>query len=157
MAEVAISGVDRAELVKALSEARDHGGNPIEPFVDRDGGWPLRCCLEDSLPGDEIAIIAWSPFSWKGAYAETGPVVVHAGGCGAPKKRDELPPTLDARAMTLRPYGIDHRIAYGKVRHVSSGGSLTEHVRTILDDRQIEMVHGRNVTGGCFSFVAERR
>ena len=146
MANVAISGVDRDELANALREGRDHGGNPIEPFVDSEGGWPLRCCLEDSQPGDEIAIIAWSPFSWKGAYAETGPVVVHTGGCAAPKQRDELPPALDARGMTLRPYGIDHRIAYGQVRHVSAGSRRgAEFLRSAVVERHF---HGTLGDGG---------
>ena len=156
MLNIEITGIDSTALVEVLKRGIDHGGNPVEPFVDSDGGWPLRCCLEDSRAGDEIAIIAWSPFPWKGPYAETGPVVVHTQGCVGSMVRDRLPPGLDTRAMTLRPYGIDHRIAYDMVRHVPEGESLTALVRELLSDPDIEMVHGRNVTGGCFSFEATR-
>ena len=157
MVNIQIKGTDAIALLEVLERGIDHGGNPVEPFVDIDGGWPLRCCLEDSRPGDEIAIIAWCPFPWKGPYAETGPVVVHADECVGSTLRDHLPPELDGRAMTLRPYGMDHRIAYGKVRHVAEGESLTALVEELLGDPDIEMVHGRNVTGGCFSFQANRR
>lgn len=156
MVQIEITGTERTALLEVLERGVDHGGNPVEPFVDEAGGWPLRCCLEDSRPGDEIAIIAWSPFPWAGAYAETGPVVVHTGGCTGPGVRHRLPPGLDDRPMTLRPYGPDHRIAYDKVRHVAEGGSLTEAARQLLDDPGVDLVHGRNVTGGCFSFQATR-
>ncbi len=150
-----ISGIDMVELERALTAGHDHAGNPIEPFVDDAGGWPLRCCLSDSAPGAEIAIIAWSPFPWKGPYAETGPVVVHSAGCPSPAP-DELPASFDARPMVLRPYGRNQRIAYHLVRHVDAGSSLTAELASLLDDDDVVFVHGRNVTGGCYAFTAER-
>ncbi len=149
-------GIDAQQLASALAQGVDHGGNRIEPFVDQRGGWPLRCCLADSVIGETIAIIAWSPFSWSGPYVETGPIVVHTDGCGGWPGGERLPDDLDRRAMTLRPYGVDHRIAYSEVRHVAAGQSLTAHVDELLTDTAIEVVHGRNVTGGCFSFQARR-
>ncbi len=156
MQELRFTGLDPIRVRDTLATGTDHAGNPIEPFTDEDGGWPLRCCLADSEPGDEIAIIAWTPFAWSGAYAETGPVVLHTSGCPGPADVRSLPGDLDARAMTLRPYGRDRRIAYAAVRHVPEGQSLTAHLNEMLSDDAIEMVHGRNVTGGCFSFAAHR-
>jgi hypothetical protein len=150
------TGTDPTELRRILADAVDHGGNPIEPFVDDDGGWPLRCCLADSRPGDRIAIIAWSPMPWSGAYAETGPIVVHADGCDAADSRSRLPAELDARAMVLRPYGPDRRIAYHRVHHAPAGGSLTELVDELLAYDDVDFVHGRNVTGGCYAFTGTR-
>ena len=153
MTGIVISGVDPNALAVALSVGVDHGGNPIEPFIDADGGWPLRCCLSDSLPGEQIAIIAWSPFPWRGPYAEIGPIVVHADGCAGPGQPG-LPGALDERAMTLRPYGPDHRIAYHRVRHIAAGESLIPHLEALLAEDDVELVHGRNTTGGCYAFTA---
>ncbi len=150
------SGIDPLALHAALEQGVDHGGNPIESFVDHAGGWPLRCCLEDSEPGDRIAIIAWSPFPWAGAYAEVGPIVVHAGGCPGTPDRPTLPPSLAARAMTLRPYGPDRTIAYHRVRHVAADESIDAAVAEVLGEDDVEFVHGRNVTGGCYAFTARR-
>lgn len=152
--ELTITGIDRAELDRVLRSGQDHGGNEIEPFTDADGGWPLRCCLTDSAPGDRIAIIAWSPFEWEGPYRETGPIVVHVDGCARTDRWEEVPEALDNRAMVLRPYGHDRRIAYDHVRFVDAGGSLTEEVRQLLDHPDIDFVHARNATGGCLSFQA---
>ena len=145
------SGIDRTELRRVLAAGVDHGGNPIEAFEDETGGWPLRCCLSDSRAGERIAIIAWSPFPWSGPYREVGPIVVPT-----PDRVDlsHLPDSLDRAPMVVRPYDHQHRIAYAKVRHVPAGGSLTAVVRELLDDETIDFVHGRNVTGGCFSFEA---
>lgn len=153
---VVFGSIDRDELDRVLAARVDHGGNDVEPFTDADGGWPLRCCLTDSEPGDRLALIAWSPFPWSGPYREVGPIVVHHDGCARLPPLDALPSELDRRAMVLRPYTNQRRIAYDRVRHVPAGGSLTEHVRAILDGDEIEFVHGRNVVGGCYSFVAAR-
>jgi len=151
------TGVDTNELDHVLAVGVDHGGNAIEPFLDSDGGWPLRCCLDDSRPGDRVVIIAWSPMPWPGPYAEVGPVVVHAGGCPGHDPADRLPADFDSRAMVLRPYGYDRRIAYHHVRQIADGGSLTEHVTELLALDDVDFVHGRNVTGGCYAFTARQR
>jgi hypothetical protein len=150
-----ISGINIEDLAKAIEAGIDHAGNQIESFTDDKGGWPLRCCLDNSLAGEEIAIIAWSPFPWKGAYAETGPVVVHTKGCRSDQP-SELPTEFDQRPMVLRPYGTDQRIAYHRVRHIEEGSSLTEEIAKIFEEDDVVFVHGRNVTGGCYAFTAER-
>lgn len=157
MSDITITGINNAELADVLARGTDHGGNPIEPFVTDDDGWTLRCCLQNAAAGDEIAIIAWSPFPWKGPYAEVGPIVVHTRSCEGQPLLDRLPPELDVRPMTLRPYNRAHHIAYDRVHHLPAGGSVTAHIKALLEDQTIEMVHGRNTTGGCFAFQAQRR
>jgi hypothetical protein len=77
MDKVVFEGVDPAELAAALKSGIDIGGNTIEPFVVNDDGWTMRCCLQDSRAGDEVAMVAWSPFIWTGPYRETGPGGAH--------------------------------------------------------------------------------
>ena len=149
-------GLNHDELTATLATGVDHGGNPIVPYVDQEGGWPLRCCLEDSRPGDEIALIAWSPFTWHGPYRETGPIFVHASGCSGPWCSPTLPDDMDARPMTLRPYDHDHRIAYEHVTHLPAGSGLSAAVGALLSREDVAEVHGRNATGGCFAFSAHR-
>lgn len=146
--DVHFTPIDSDELSHVLAAGVDHGGNVIEPFVDPDGGWTMRCCLTDSEPGQRVALIAWSPFRWDGPYRETGPVVVHADGCARPLGLAELPSEIDGRAMDLRPYSHDRRIAYHHVCRVSEGSSVTDHVRAILEHDDVAFVHGRNITGG---------
>lgn len=154
MATTTFTGIDLTELNRVLASGVDHGGNPIEPYTDADGGWPLRCCLGYSEQGEQIALLAWSPFGWQGVYAETGPIFVHTTPCEGPAGTDHLPAELDERAMVLRPYTHDHRIAYHHVQHVPAGGSLSALAAELLELDDVDFVHGRNVTGGCYSFEA---
>lgn len=156
MSNTVFTGIDRTELQRVLDRGVDDGGNAIEPYVDDVGGWPLRCCLGFSEVGDRMALIAWSPMDWKGVYAETGPVFVHADPCDGPEHDDRLPAQLDAQPMVLRPYTHDNRIAYDYVQHVPEGGSLTDLAGSLLERDDVAFVHGRNVRGGCYSFDARR-
>ncbi len=157
MSNITVSGIDSAELKRVLEAGVDHGGNSIEPFADKDGGMPMRCCLADSRAGDNVAIIAWSPFSWHGPYKEVGPIYVHTDPCPSADALDELPEDFDSRAMVLRPYGFNKMIAYHRVRHVPAGESLTAHAKELLAMDDVDFLHGRNVTGGCFSFAASSK
>ena len=156
MQNVTYEGIDAAEYRRVIAAGVDHGGNDIVPFVDERGGWPLRCCLTDSAAGDGLAIIAWSPFPWQGAYTETGPIVVHANGCAGLAPTTGLPRGFDAREITLRPYTPDRGIAYHRVQHVEPGDGLAARIDELLDHDDVDFVHARNRTGGCYAFTARR-
>ena len=153
---ITFSGIDMVDLRQHLAAGVDPGGNPIESFVDRDGSWSLRCCLGDSGPDDEIAIISWSPFPWDGPYREAGPIVVHTSACHGAEPTGRLPAAIDARPMQLRPYGHDRRIAYHRMRYVDANESVTDAAATLLAHDDVDFVHGRNIIGGCYAFTATR-
>lgn len=154
MERIIFEGVDPAELALLLAAGVDHAGNTIETVTDVEGGWTLRCCLTDSVPGDEIAFIAFSPFNWRGPFRETGPIVVHASECAATWQRNQLPDDFDRRPMTLRPYNHDHRIMYDLVEPVPVEVGLSARVQSLLQQPDVVEVYGRNPQGGCFAFVA---
>jgi hypothetical protein len=151
-----ITGLDETQLDDFWRTGRDHAGNPATPFVDDAGRWPLRCCLTDSAAGDELAIVAWSPFPWRGPYAETGPVVVHARPCPGAGVRDRVPVQFRGRRQVLRPYGWDRRIAYDHARLVEADGDLDGALAELLAVDDVAFVQSRNVLAGCYSFTAER-
>jgi Protein of unknown function (DUF1203) len=155
MAKINVTGISPDELAGIRERGIDQGGNPVEPFVDADGGWPLRCCLTDSTPGERIAIVAWSPFPWKSPYRELGPIVIHADDC--PTRHDgSFPAQFDDRRQVLRPYGFDRRIAYDRLVMVDARAGLVNALVDLLDDPTIEFVQVRNALSGCYSFTATR-
>ncbi len=151
----AITGLDPHTLAELLAAGVDHAGVPVEPFEDTDGGWPLRCCLTDSQLGDRLAIVAFSPFPWVSAYAETGPVVVHVDGCPGPH-RGGVPQQFETRRQILRAYGHQHRQVYD-LNRVVEPGQLDAMITEVLDDERVELVQARNVLPGCYSFTATRK
>lgn len=156
--DITYTGIGADELASILERGTDEGGNRVEPFTDDDGGWPLRCCLRDSCPGDRLAIMAFSPFPWVGPYRETGPIVVHSEGC--PGKVAGYPSQFDQRDQIVRAFGDDagrhHTQVYGLNRMVRAGDGLEAAVREALGDDRVEFVHVHNVISQCYSFTATR-
>lgn len=147
--------LEPARLADLRARRVDHGGHPVEPFTDTEGGWPLRCCLRDSQVGERIAIVAWRPFTWTGPYAEMGPVVVHADECdGYPDSA--VPPQFEDRRQLVRPYTADRRIAYDHVRIVEEHESLSGALDDVFAHPEVECALVRNVLAGCLSFRVVR-
>ena len=71
---------------------QDEAGNPLTPQADPEGGDPLRCCLRETRPGEEVLLIAHTPPGTSGAYAERGPVFVHADPCEGYATPHRYPP-----------------------------------------------------------------
>lgn len=151
-------GMGRAELTEMLQVGRDHGGSPVEPFVDSAGGWPLRCCLKASVEGDRIAIVGFSPFPWDGPYRETGPVVIHADGCRG--SSGAFPERFETRDQVVRAFGDDagrrHTQVYDLNRVVPARTGLRSVIESVLADDRVEFVHVHNLVAQCFSFAAYR-
>lgn len=153
---ISYSGITARDLKALLARGVDDAGAPIEGFQDIEGGWPLRCCLTDSVPGDAIAIVGHSPFPWVSPYRETGPIVVHTENCPGPT--EQFPRQFEARAQVVKAFGRDA----GRIRTqvydlnalVQPGQGLARHISLILQDPRVEEVHVHNVVSQCFSFKA---
>lgn len=70
--------IPRSELEKIRAAGADEAGNPLVVQVDVHGGSPLRCCLRETRAGEQVLLIAYTPPGGAGAYAERGPVFIHA-------------------------------------------------------------------------------
>ena len=70
--------IAQARLREIKAAGADEAGNQLTVQVDTEGGSPLRCCLQESDPGERVLLIAYTPTGTRGAYAERGPVLIHA-------------------------------------------------------------------------------
>ena len=150
---------------RALAEihlaGRDLFGNELTPIVDEEGGAPLRCCLRRTAPGEVIYLLAYSPFTRPGPYAEVGPVFVHASPCPGYRETDAYPAGYrDWPTMVFRPYrhhvGLDcDAIAYDAIQ-MGEGATAESLIASIFADPTIMFIHTRNVHAGCFMFSITR-
>lgn len=121
--------------------------------VDHEGGAPLRCCLRDSRPGEQIVLASVTPPGPRGAYAEAGPVFLHADPCGGPT-RPGYPEDFRRRTQVFRAYSADGRILGGRVVRPEDD---QEAVATeLLGDDDVAFLHSRNVIFGCYMFAIHR-
>ena len=143
-------------LLNQIREAGvDEAGNRLTAQVDATGGSPLRCCLRESAPGERLLLLAYTPPGTRGAYAERGPVFIHAEPCGGYLAPDRYPPGLSHRQQVVRAYNQDGQIADGVL--VSDGTHATTVIGELLARPDVALVHLRNVGYGCYNFAVRRR
>ena len=144
---------DTLERIRA--DMVDEAGNELTGQVVADGGSPLRCCLRETTPGERVLLTAYTPPGTRGAYAERGPVFIHAEACEGYRTPGEYPPGLSHRQQVVRAYDREGRIAYGLL--VDGGEHAVPVIRDLLGRPDVALVHLRNVGYGCYNFAVRRR
>ncbi|MEQ8307470.1 MAG: DUF1203 domain-containing protein [Hoeflea sp.] len=135
---------------------QDSNGNPPERRTSDGKGVPCRVCMKMVGKGEPYLIAGWRPFNATHAYAETGPVFLHAEDCTAdPVPSGALPEFLESPYYILRGYDADERIVYG------TGGvikleNLQTRMEELLSQTGIEAVHIRSSRNNCYHCKAVR-
>lgn len=152
--------------VAAALRIRDDAGETRAPFVDDDGGAPLRCCLRRSTPGESIVLVSYAPLRrWAaahgavpGAYDEIGPVFLHASPCAGPDG-DGFPSAVASARRVYRGYDKRGHIVGGRLVDPAPGAA-PQVAEAALDDLfadpAVEVVHIRAVEFGCFHAEVRR-
>ncbi len=143
--------IPAGELHKIRAAGRDEAGNRLTPQPDTEGGSPLRCCLRETRPGEQVLLIAYTPPGTAGAYAERGPVFVHADPCGGYATPERYPPELRHRQQVVRAYDQNGSIADGIL--ASDGDHALAVIQRTLARPDVALVHLRNVGWGCYNFA----
>lgn len=146
--------VPPGRLQEIRAAGMDEAGNRLAVQTVTDGGSPLRCCLRETAPGDQVLLIAYTPPGPRGAYAERGPVFIHAQDCGGYPTPDRYPPALSHRQQVVRAYDRNGRIADGVL--VRDGEHAMTVIGELLARPDVMLVHLRNVGYGCYNFAVRR-
>ena len=142
------------ELQQIRAAGVDEAGNRLSVQTDTTGGSPLRCCLRESAPGEQLLLIAYTPPGGRGAYAERGPVFIHARPCDGYRTPHQYPPGLSHRQQVVRAYDLDGQIADGVL--VSDGEHAMRAIGELLARPDVTLVQLRNVGYGCYNFAVRR-
>lgn len=146
-----VTAIPAAELDRLRAAGTDDAGNELAVLTDHDGGDPLRCCLALSKPGEPVLALAYTPPGTRGAYAERGPVIVHAERCDGYHDQHAYPPELWERRQVIRAYNRSGKIADGVL--TDGGADNLRAVTELLARPDVTLVHVRNVTYGCYNFA----
>lgn len=145
----ALSGI---VLDTVRASGRDVSGNPVERVVAT-GGEPLRCCLRDATAGEDLILFGYEPPLPASPYREIGAVFTHAMSCQATLDGG-YPRNWYGRAQVLRAY--DRRGRIHPATRVHDGADPERVIAAILEDPEVELIHSRNVSYGCFMFAVTR-
>jgi hypothetical protein len=146
--------IPAATLDGIRAAGMDEAGNQLTVQTVTDGGSPLRCCLRETVPGERVLLIAYTPPGGRGAYAERGPVFIHAEPCDGYRTPDRYPAALSHRQQVVRAYDWDGRIADGVL--VEDGEHALPVIRGLLARPEVTLVQLRNVGYGCYNFAVRR-
>ena len=149
------NGSDGSDGSDGPDDASDTGSSAAT--VERltaTGGEPLRCCLRDARPGEELLLFGYAPPAARGPYREVGPVFAHAEPC-AGYTGDGYPADWTSRPQVLRAY--DDRGWIHPATRVHDGSDPPGAIADVLAQDGVVEVHSRNVAYGCYMFAVTRR
>lgn len=154
-----IRPIPAATLRRLREQGNDDYGHSWRPRIDDEGGAPLRCCLRDSKPGEQIVLISYapvrSPVADAGPYDEIGPVFVHAEECAGYIDDGRYPQEWASdRRQVLRAYRADGTIAGGV--QLEAGENRDAAARELFTDPEVVFLHSRNVIYGCYMLEIRR-
>lgn len=143
-------------LTRVRTEGRDDLGQPVKR-VTASGGEPCRDVLRRALPGEELILASYSPFTKEGPYREFGPVFVLANESAETVSRDGVPVGADTdylRAQfVIRAYSDREEIVDAAL--VDAAGAQDALDRFLARDG-VAFVHARFPTYGCFAARFDR-
>jgi hypothetical protein len=153
MATFEIHALPAEVLANVRASGVGAAGIPAERVVAT-GGEPVRCCLRDAAPGEELLLFGYEPPLPTSPYREVGAVFVHASACPGTATRDTYPPDWYGRPQVLRAY--DKRGWIHPVTRVHDGTQPEAVIAEMLADPDVVLIHSRNVAHGCYMFAVTR-
>ncbi len=112
-----------------------------------------RSCLRLTEPFEAYLALLHRPFERPQAFAESGPVYLHARACEPYAQAGEWPAEFPREQVVLRAYGADDEIA--DARFVGRR-PVEQVVAELLAEPRTAYLHARNSTYGCYMFRVER-
>jgi len=142
--------MDAATAAHMRSGGPDANGNPPERKISDGAGVPCRRCMKLVGTGEPYLVAAWRPFTKTHAYAETGPVFLHAETCTPePVVKDQLPAFLQSHDYILRGYDAEERIVYG-TGGVIELDAIPARIEELLSEPTVKAVHIRSSRNNCY-------
>lgn len=142
--------MDDATAAHLRSGGGDAYGNAAERRLSDGVGVPCRHCMRMIGEDEPYLVAAWRPFSASHAYAETGPVFLHADPCTPDRLGPgELPAFLTSPDYILRGYDADERIVYG-TGGVIGREAIPARIEQLLAEPEVKAVHIRSSRNNCY-------
>ena len=150
MTEIQFKAMPTEVAAEYWAGGADAYGNQPERAISDGNGVPCRHCLQPVGKDEAYLILSYRPFPGQQAYAETGPIFLHASPC---QRYPEVaqPPAMFARRpqYLMRAYNADHRIVYG-TGEVIAVDDMTEQARHLLANPEAAYLHLRSGGYNCF-------
>jgi hypothetical protein len=140
-----------AESVRAT--AKDpHYNFPTHTAAIKEGA-PCRHCLKLIPAGEQATLFTYDAFEAVEKLPLPGPVYIHAKSCDRYPEDAGFPPELKNSPRTLNAYAQGRRLLAQEYVENETVDSAVEKLFTRPD---VEYIHVRSTTAGCYTFRIER-
>ncbi len=145
------------EIVQAYRNGSpDAHGRAPERAINESPGAPCRHCLKDIRVGEPLLILAHRPFTSSQAYAESGPIFLHAENCERHPESARTPAMLLKRERVLiRGYNRNDRIVYGTGAVIASG-EIEAAAAKLFQRKEVAYIHLRSANYNCYQCAVFR-
>jgi hypothetical protein len=154
MSNFRVYPVPRSVALRIREDRVDDFGHRLSVSVatENDTG-PCRCCLTVFVPGEGRILFSYGPNAHDHPY-EIGPIYIHERDCRPYEHHESFPPELRTRSpLVLRCYAEDGVMVAGEL---VGERPVEEVIGSLLEDANIEYLHVRNASVGCYIARIER-
>ncbi|MCD7111646.1 DUF1203 domain-containing protein [Rhizobium sp. DKSPLA3] len=155
MTTIRFTAMPTEDAMQIWTGGTDAYGLMPERFVSDGDGNPCRHCLEPIADGEPALLFAYRPFPAAQAYAETGPIFLHAEPCPRYAAEECLPPILNSPDYIVRGYDQANRIVYGSGA-VTPTDDVMDRASDILKRPEMAYVHVRSSRNNCYHCRIDR-
>ena len=130
-----------------------HYGHPAHTAVAGDGA-PCRHCLQIIAAGSEKAtLFTYDAFEGIEALPLPGPVYIHAEACARYPEYGGFPAALRSSPRTLNAYARGRQLL---TTEYVENGNVDTGIEKLLARLDVDYIHVRSTTAGCYTFRIER-
>ncbi len=150
-----ISGLDPAPFAPlyGLPDAELAAHGVLRRLVDSEPGYPDRVTLRDAPRGATVLLLNHTHLPQDSPYRASHAIYVLEGARQACVLRDEIPPCLRPRMLSLRAFDADHLMVQAEL---AAGDAVKAPLRALLALPEVAYVHLHYAKAGCFAARAQR-
>ena len=132
-----------------------NGQTPVKLLSDG-SSIPCRHCLNNVNKGDPYLVLSYRPFEKLHAYAESGPIFLHAEACNAYPFEDILPSMImRGEPRLVRAYNKEERIIYGTGK-ILEPDLILQNAHKLFENPDVSFIHVRSSENNCYTFRVNR-
>ena len=150
-----ITGLKRAQFADliGLSDAQLALRNARRVLADRHPGFPCRVSLVDAQPGESVLLLNYEHLPLASPYRASHAIYVREIARDAQVPRNEIPPVLRTRLLSLRAFSEDGMLL---AADVAEGEQLTPSIERMLSGDAVAFLHVHNARPGCYAARVDR-
>jgi hypothetical protein len=150
-----ISGLKFAEFAPlvGLSDVQLEALNVRRVVADRYPGFPCRVSLIDAQPGESVLLVNYEHLPVASPYRARYAIYVRENAADAHVTRDEIPPVLHGRLLSVRAFSSAGMLLDADV---AEGAALVPAIERLLAPAQVAYLHLHNARPGCFAARVDR-